>query len=31
MTGDTLTITDNRIGKTYSVPIVYGMHPTYGR
>jgi citrate synthase len=28
--GDTLTITDNRTGKTYSVPIIYGTYPTYG-
>ena len=27
---DSLTITDNRTGKTYSVPIVYGTYPTYG-
>jgi citrate synthase len=28
--GDTLTITDNRTGKTYTVPIIYGTYPTYG-
>ena len=27
---DTLTITDNRTGKTYEVPIAYGTYPTYG-
>ena len=27
---DTLSITDNRTGKTYEVPIVYGTYPTYG-
>jgi len=27
---DTLTITDNRTGKTYEVPIEYGTYPTYG-
>jgi citrate synthase len=27
---DTLTITDNRTGKTYEVPIQYGTYPTYG-
>jgi citrate synthase len=27
---DTLTITDNRTGKTYEVPILYGRYPTYG-
>ncbi len=27
---DTLTITDNRTGKTYEVPIEYGLYPTYG-
>ncbi|HEV2281348.1 MAG TPA: citrate synthase [bacterium] len=27
---DTLTITDNRTGKTYDVPILYGTYPTYG-
>ncbi|HEV2357385.1 MAG TPA: citrate synthase [bacterium] len=30
MSTDTLTITDNRTGKTYTVPIVYGTYPTYG-
>lgn len=27
---DTLTITDNRTGKTYEIPIEYGTYPTYG-
>lgn len=27
---DTLTITDNRTGKTYEVPIKYGTYPLYG-
>jgi citrate synthase len=27
---DTLTITDNRTGKTYEVPIDYGLYPDYG-
>jgi citrate synthase len=27
---DTLTITDNRTGKTYEVPVQYGTYPTYG-
>ena len=27
---DTLTITDNRTGKTYEVPILYGIYPKYG-
>ena len=27
---DSLTITDNRTGKTYEVPIEYGTYPTYG-
>jgi citrate synthase len=27
---DTLTITDNRTGKTYEIPIAYGTYPTYG-
>jgi citrate synthase len=27
---DSLTITDNRTGKTYEVPILYGTFPTYG-
>jgi citrate synthase len=27
---DTLTITDNRTGKTYEVPIFYGTYPEYG-
>jgi len=30
MPKDTLTITDNRTGKSYEVPIVYGTYPTYG-
>jgi len=30
MSNDTLTITDNRTGKTYTVPISYGTYPTYG-
>ncbi len=30
MPKDTLTITDNRTGKTYEVPIQYGTFPTYG-
>ncbi|HET6947755.1 MAG TPA: citrate synthase [bacterium] len=30
MPKDTLTITDNRTGKTYEVPIRYGTYPTYG-
>ncbi|HXX39788.1 MAG TPA: citrate/2-methylcitrate synthase, partial [bacterium] len=30
MSNDTLTITDNRTGKTYTVPILYGTYPTYG-
>jgi citrate synthase len=30
MAKDTLTITDNRTGKTYEVPIGYGTYPTYG-
>ncbi|HXX38560.1 MAG TPA: citrate (Si)-synthase, partial [bacterium] len=30
MSSDTLTITDNRTGKTYTVPILYGTYPTYG-
>ena len=30
MAKDTLTITDNRTGKTYEVPIVYGIYPKYG-
>jgi len=29
-TKDTLTITDNRTGKTYELPIAYGSYPTYG-
>jgi citrate synthase len=28
--GDSLTITDNRTGKTFEVPIQYGTYPTYG-
>ncbi|MBI3989225.1 MAG: citrate (Si)-synthase, partial [candidate division NC10 bacterium] len=27
---ETLTIVDNRTGKTYEVPILYGVYPTYG-
>ena len=27
---DTLTIRDNRTGKTYEIPIEYGLYPTYG-
>ncbi|MBI3085759.1 MAG: citrate synthase, partial [candidate division NC10 bacterium] len=27
---DSLTITDNRTGKTYEIPILYGTFPTYG-
>ncbi|MHC5019660.1 MAG: citrate synthase [Planctomycetota bacterium] len=27
---DTLTITDNRTGKTYELPIMYGTYPKYG-
>jgi len=27
---DTLTIVDNRTGKTYEIPILYGTYPTYG-
>ena len=30
MDKDTLTITDNRTGKTYEIPIQYGTYPTYG-
>jgi citrate synthase len=30
MAKDSLTITDNRTGKTYELPIVYGTFPTYG-
>ncbi len=30
MAEDTLTITDNRTGETYEVPISYGTHPDYG-
>ena len=30
MPKDTLTITDNRTGKTYELPIRYGTYPTYG-
>src|SRR6516165_5999073 len=30
MDDDTLTITDNRTGKSYTVPVVYGTYPTYG-
>lgn len=27
---DTITIKDNRTGKTYELPIIYGTYPTYG-
>ncbi len=27
---DTLTITDNRTGKTYEIPVTHGTYPTYG-
>ena len=27
---DTLTITDNRTGQCYELPILYGVYPTYG-
>ena len=27
---DSLTITDNRTGKTYELPILYGTYPEYG-
>ncbi len=30
MNPDTLTITDNRTGRAYAVPIIYGTYPTYG-
>ncbi len=30
MRKDTLTIRDNRTGKTYEIPIEYGRYPTYG-
>ncbi|MDR7440203.1 MAG: citrate/2-methylcitrate synthase, partial [Armatimonadota bacterium] len=30
MSKDTLTIIDNRTGKTYEVPIIYGTYPKYG-
>ena len=30
MANDTLSITDNRTGQTYEVPIRYGTYPTYG-
>jgi len=30
MAKDTLTITDNRTGKSYELPIQYGTYPTYG-
>jgi citrate synthase len=30
MGADSLTITDNRTGKTYELPIMYGTFPTYG-
>ena len=28
--GESLTITDNRTGKTYEIPITYGTYPEYG-
>jgi citrate synthase len=30
MAADSLTITDNRTGKSYELPIMYGTFPTYG-
>lgn len=30
MAKDTLTIVDNRTGKQYEIPIMYGTYPTYG-
>jgi citrate synthase len=30
MAADSLTVTDNRTGKTYELPIMYGTFPTYG-
>ena len=30
MAADSLTITDNRTGRSYEVPIMYGTFPTYG-
>jgi len=27
---DSLTVTDNRTGKSYEIPILYGTYPTYG-
>ena len=30
MAKDTLTIVDNRTGRSYEVPIMYGTYPTYG-
>ena len=30
MKKDTLSITDNRTGKAYKFPILYGTYPTYG-
>jgi len=30
MPKDTLTITDNRTGTSYEIPILYGTYPTYG-
>jgi citrate synthase len=30
MTSDSLTITDNRTGKSYEIPIRYGTYPEYG-
>ena len=30
MATETLTVTDNRTGRTYELPILYGTYPTYG-
>jgi citrate synthase len=30
MANDTITVTDNRTGKSYLIPILYGTYPTYG-
>ncbi len=30
MANDTLTIVDNRTGRSYEIPIMYGTYPTYG-
>jgi citrate synthase len=30
MPKDTLTVTDNRTGKSYEIPIMYGTYPNYG-